>query len=215
MTMDYRLNPRSIEEESFRIIRNRLLGHRFGPGEQTVVERVIHATADFSYAETLRFSPEAVSSGVAALQRGCTVVTDTRMAWAGINRSLLRSLGVRLLCALDAEGVEVVSRAQGVTRAMVSMKMVAEREREALFLVGNAPTALFALVKLFEEGKIVPPLIVGVPVGLVGAKEAKDALRGTSIPSITTVGSRGGTPVAVAILHALLYLALGESHGRG
>jgi len=212
--MDYRLNPRSIEEESFRIIRSHLSGRHFGSGERAVVERVIHATADFSYAEILRFSPQAVDSGVSALQRGCTVVTDTRMAWAGINRSLVRSLGVRLLCALDVDGVEVLSRAQGVTRAMVSMKMVAEREREAVFLVGNAPTALFALLELFEEGKITPPLVVGVPVGLVGAREAKEALQSTAIPSITTAGCRGGTPVAVAILHALLHLALEGSHGN-
>ncbi len=211
--MAYLRDPQAIEAESFRLIRAGIAGKSFAPLERAVVERVIHATADFSYAEDLRFSPGVVEHALGALKRGCALVTDTRMAKAGVNPRLCGALGLEVRCALEYEGVEVLARRKKVTRAMASMMLVAEQERDAIFLVGNAPTALFALVELFWEGKTQASLVIGVPVGLVGAEEAKKALRATSLPSITTVGPRGGTPVAVAILHALLKLAVGESHG--
>lgn len=206
--MEYLLDPEAIERESFRIIRARISEKNLPPMEQNIVERVIHATADFAYAEDLCFAPGAVQSGLAALRQGCLVVTDTRMAKAGINQRLLGALGGKVLCALEEEGVERLAQGKGVTRAMAAMRHVASKVHGAIFLIGNAPTALFALVELFQEGKFSSPLVVGVPVGLVGAKEAKKALRATSLPSITTLGPKGGTPVAVAILHALCHLAL-------
>lgn len=212
--MIYFRDPQVIEAESFRIIRAALAGKGFPFLEQVVIERVIHATADFSYAEQLRFSPGAVESGIVALRRGCPVVTDTRMAWMGINRKLAEALGVEVRCAPNAEGVEELARKWKITRAMASILCEAERKEDAIFLIGNAPTALFALVELFREGKVNAPLVIGVPVGLVGAQEAKEALRATSLPSITTVGPKGGTPVAVAILHALFKLVLGDEDGR-
>lgn len=208
-------DPRAIEMESFSLIRAFLSGKDFPLPERIVIERVIHATADFSYAEALRFSCGAVERGLVALRQGCSVVTDTRMAWAGINREVSQALGVEIHCALDEEGVGELSQKRGITRAMASIIKAAEKRREALFLVGNAPTALFTVVELFWEGKISPPLVVGVPVGLVGAKEAKEALEGTTLSYITTSGPKGGTPVAVAIFHALCKLALEDTSESG
>ncbi|MEN3186064.1 MAG: precorrin-8X methylmutase [Atribacterota bacterium] len=212
---DYLRDPETIQEESFRIIRARIAEKKFSPVERVIVERVIHATADFSYAENLYFSPDAVESGLAALNKGFLVITDTRMAKAGINRGLLEAMGGEVRCILEEEGVEQLAQKKGITRAMAAMRYVALRVKEAVVLIGNAPTALFTLVELFQEGVFSSPLVIGVPVGLVGAEEAKKALRDTSLPSITTMGPKGGTPVAVAIFHALCHLVLEGKHGRG
>ncbi len=212
--MEYLSDPEAIEKESFRIIRARIAGKNLPPVERTIVERVIHATADFAYAEDLCFAPGAVQSGLAALRQGCLVVTDTRMAKAGINQKLLEAIGAKVLCAFEEEGTERLAQGRGMTRAMAAMRCVASKVHGAIFLIGNAPTALFALVELFQEGKLSSPLVVGVPVGLVGAEEAKKALRATSLPSITTLGPKGGTPVAVAIFHALCHLTLEGRHEK-
>lgn len=212
--MQYEKNPVTIERESFRIIREHLTLKKFSRKELLIVERVIHATADFEYAELLSFSKEAIASGIEALKRRCPIVTDTRMAEAGINRSLLQALGGRVICSLNESKAERVAEEQNITRAMVSIIRIAEREKEAIFLIGNAPTALFTLLELFQMEKVQSPLVIGVPVGFVGAREAKEALREYPVPSITTRGPKGGTSVAVAILHALFLLAKEENHGK-
>jgi precorrin-8X/cobalt-precorrin-8 methylmutase len=171
-----------------------------------VVMRVIHATADFDFAETLAFSEGAVEAGKKALARGAAVVTDTRMASSGINEKRVTENGGTLRCYMSDESVALEARERGVTRAAVSMERAAAETPEAVFVVGNAPTALLRLCKLAAEGRARPKLIVGVPVGFVNVLESKDALtKLTGFPWISAQGRKGGSSVAAAIVNALLY----------
>ena len=198
--------PEKIEEESFRIIEAELGQHSFSEREFQVVRRVIHASADFEFAKNIRFHPEAISSGVAALQRGGPVVADVEMIQAGISKSGLKRFGGEVNCYISDEDVMDEAKRLGITRAICSMRKAVKTGAE-IYTIGNAPTALFELIRLVQEGASRPALIVGVPVGFVSAVESKEALLELQTPFITTLGRKGGTPVAVAIMNALIRLA--------
>lgn len=206
-------HPHAIAAESFAIIRRGLAerGYAFAPPLATVVERVIHATADFEFAELLRVSPGAIEAGVRALQTGCSVVTDVQMVRAGVNAGRLAALGGSLHCLIDDPEVQTRASANGITRSVQSMRLAAERGllEGAIVVIGNAPTALDEVIRLVATG-VRPALIVGAPVGFVGAAESKDALtKVTSVPWLTIIGRKGGSTVAVAVINALLRLAAG------
>ena len=200
--------PNEIEQASMKIIEQELtaLGREFDADVMPVVKRVIHATADFDFADTMVFSPGAVEAGIRALERGVAVVTDTRMAAAGINKKYVAQNGGAVLCYMSDEDVALEAGERGLTRASVSMERAADKAPGAIFAIGNAPTALLRVCELAAEGKIKPALVIGAPVGFVNVVESKEALtKMDSFPWIVARGRKGGSPVAVAIVNALLY----------
>ena len=202
------MKPMEIEQRSFEII-TELLGNRvLDPENELVIKRVIHTTADFDYADNLTFSEHAVQKGIAALKSGCDIVTDTQMAKAGINKTILASLGGEVHCFMSDPVVAQEAKSRGVTRAFVSMEKAAALEKPCIFAIGNAPTALFSLEALMETGKLHPALIIGVPVGFVNVVESKERIiEAASAPYIVARGRKGGSNVAAAICNALIYSA--------
>ena len=200
------IKPMEIEQRSFEII-TELLGNRvLDPENELVIKRVIHTTADFDYADNLTFSEHAVQKGIAALKSGCDIVTDTQMAKAGINKTILASLGGEVHCFMSDPDVAQGARSRGVTRAFVSMEKAAALEKPCIFAIGNAPTALLSLEQLMEEGKAAPALIIGVPVGFVNVEMSKERIIAAArAPYIIARGRKGGSNVAAAICNALLY----------
>lgn len=201
------MKPMEIEQRSFEII-TELLGNRvLDPGNELVIKRVIHTTADFDYADNLTFSEHAVQKGIAALKSGCDIVTDTQMAKSGINKTILASLGGEVHCFMSDPDVAQEAKTRGVTRAFVSMeKAAALLEKPCIFAIGNAPTALLSLEQLMEEGKAAPALIIGVPVGFVNVEISKERIiEKARAPYIVARGRKGGSNVAAAICNALLY----------
>ena len=199
------IKPMDIEKRSFEIITELLGDTPMEPENELVIKRVIHTSADFDYAQNLVFSPGAVKLGIQALRSGCDIVTDTQMAKAGINKSLLGKLGGTVHCFMSDEDVAEEAKRRGITRAAVSMERAAKLEKRCIFAIGNAPTALIALKELMEQGKLNPALIIGVPVGFVNVVESKELILGTQVPHIVARGRKGGSNVAAAICNALLY----------
>lgn len=199
-----------IEKESFRIIGTELDESAIPPAELPVVKRVIHSTADFEFKDILRFTPNAVRAGVEAIRKGCNIVTDVKMVEAGITRARLTPFGAKLWCFSSDADVIRESRLNATTRTAASMRKAARYMECGIVAVGNAPTALSELIRLVKEGAPLPALVVGVPVGFVGAVEAKEELRKSGIEHITTVGRKGGSTVAVAIVNALAIEAAGR-----
>jgi precorrin-8X/cobalt-precorrin-8 methylmutase len=200
---------RSIEDGSFAVIDAEAGPHVFLPEEWQVVRRVIHATADFEFKELMRFHPEAISAGVRALRGGCPVLVDVRMIAAGLNEERLAAYGCTIRSYISDEDVIAEAKARNSTRAIESMRK-AQRLGTldgAIVAIGNAPTALLEIVRLVKEEGARPALVVGVPVGFISAAESKEAALALSTPYIVARGRKGGSPVAVAILHALLLLS--------
>ena len=199
------LNPEAIEAESFRIIAEELGEHSFSPEEFAVVQRAIHSTADFEFAKTLRFAPDAIRSGIEAIRAGRSIVADVQMIQAGINKTGLKKFGGEVYCFISDDVVVAAAKEAGLTRAIMSMRKAARQLPGAIYAIGNAPTALLELLKLAETSQ--PSLVVGVPVGFVSAAESKEDLYQSTLPYITALGRKGGTPVAVSIINALIRLA--------
>jgi len=213
--MSVHLRPEEIEAESFRIIDAEVGEHPWPPGEWEVVRRAIHTSADFDYARTMSFSPDALARGIEALRSGRGLVTDTTMALAGINKRLLKRVGVRAFCFVADPDVSELAVSEGITRSIAAMRKAAGDPANGVFVIGNAPTALFELLRLVREEELRPGLVVGLPVGFVGAEESKEALiREASFPFITNRGRKGGSNVAAAVVNALLLLAL-ENEEKG
>lgn len=204
--------PADIENTSMAIISRELeqRGICPEPGTEAVVKRVIHATADFDYADNLRFTQGAVEQGIQALLRGTPIVTDTNMALAGVSKPSLQVLGIEAMCFMAHEMVIEQAKANGTTRAVAAMDLAAQRCPGAILAVGNAPTALFEITALMERG-LRPGLVIGVPVGFVNVVESKErvlaACQAYGVPAIVALGRKGGSTVATAILNALLYTA--------
>ena len=199
------IRPMDIEKRSFEIITEILGENQPAPENELVVKRVIHTTADFDYAETLSFSQGAVAKGVEALRSGCDIVTDTQMARAGINKTVLGKLGGQVHCFMSDPDVAEEAKARGVTRAIVSMERAAALTKPCIFAIGNAPTALISLRELIDGGNLSPALVIGVPVGFVNVVESKELIMGAGVPYIVARGRKGGSNVAAAICNAMLY----------
>ena len=197
--------PMDIEKRSFEIITELLGERRLNPENELVIKRAIHTTADFDYADNLVFSPHAVQKGIEALRGGCDIVTDTQMAKAGINKTILGKLGGEVHCFMSDEDVAREAKERGVTRAIVSMERAARLPKPCIFAIGNAPTALICLRELINAGKLNPALIVGVPVGFVNVVESKELIMEAGVPYIVARGRKGGSNVAAAICNAMLY----------
>lgn len=172
------------------------------PAERAIVRRVIHATADFSFARSMRIHPKAVEVGLAALKQGRPVFCDVRMLAAGVTHA-----GGEVLCAIGDPDVIEAAKANGCTRAAAAMEKLAPRFAGAIMAVGNAPTAIWRLLEIAKAGGPRPALVVGLPVGLVGARESKLALAASDLVYITNDTARGGSPAAAAVVNALAKLA--------
>jgi precorrin isomerase len=200
-----------IEAESYRILSERLDLSGLGPLSRAVVERVVHASADLEYARSLVLDESELAAGVDALRRSAPVVADVEMVAVGIT-------GVPAECYLGrvpaGEEDDATPDDDGPlpTRSATAMRMAAREHRQgAVFAVGCAPTALAELVSLARNGQVQPALVIGLPVGFVGAAEAKEALRASGLPAVSNVGEKGGSAVAAAAVNALVRLA--RAHG--
>ena len=209
--MSVHLSPEEIEAQSFRIIDAEVGAHPWSPAEWPVVRRAIHTSADFEYARSLFFSPDVVEKAVEALRRGRGIVTDTTMALSGIGKERLARFGIGVSCFVADPEVAREAKAQGVTRSILAMRKGAADPANGIFVIGNAPTALFELLRLVREENLRPDLVVALPVGFVGAAESKEQLvlegEGLGVPFITNRGRKGGSNVAAAVVNALLILA--------
>ena len=207
--------PMDIEGERMRRIQEELdaRGIVLPPDRAAVVKRVIHTTADFDYGENLWFTSGAAEAGTAALKRGAAIVTDTNMARAGVSAAACERLGAERLCYMADPRMARRAGELGVTRAAAAVDLWAELHPEAVFAVGNAPTALLRMAELIEEGRLRPALVIGVPVGFVNVVESKERIWSVclerQIPAIVAMGRKGGSAVAAAICNALLYQAAG------
>jgi len=207
---DFILNPEQIETESMRFIRTGLT-RPWSEDEFPVVERLIHTSGDPSLEQVIAIHPQAIACGLKALKEGANVITDVEMVRAGIAKDKLKSLGGTVQSFLNAPGVAEQAKEWGITRSMTAIRMHPESLRGSIVAIGNAPTALLEVLRLAENPETCPALIIGIPVGFVGAKESKDLLWGRqSIPSITILGTRGGSPLAATVVNALIYTALKE-----
>ncbi len=206
------MNLDPITAESFAIVDAELaaLGIQLPPDQHLLVRRAIHSTADFELAHTLRFHPQAIERGVATLRAGAAVVTDVRMVAVGIDRRRLHALGGRVLCQVAEQATADEARTTGATRSAAGVRLALREAREgAIVVIGNAPTALREVLRQVDAGTSRPALIIGVPVGFVDAAESKAALmERDSVPWIAVAGRKGGSPVAAALINALLHLAV-------
>jgi len=203
---------RSIEDGSFAIIDREAGAHEFGPAEWQVVRRVIHATADFEFKTLMRFHPDAIRAGVAALRAGCPIVVDVKMIAAGLSEDRLSAYGCAVHSFISDDDVIASAKADNSTRAIQAMRKAHRLAllNGAIIAIGNAPTALLEVARLVHEESAKPALVIGVPVGFVSASESKDATLALSTPFIVALGRKGGSPIAVAVIHALLLLSTEE-----
>jgi len=195
-----------IENQSFTIIDTEIGSTSFSHEEYTIVRRIIHATGDFDFAKTIRFHKDAVTKGVQAIRQGKDILVDVRMVEAGINKKALSQWGGKVICLIDNEEITSTANRQGKTRAEIAMeKGIADNT--GIVAIGNAPTALLRILETMKAHSSSFYLVIGVPVGFVNASESKEALSNQSHPFITTLGRKGGSPVAVAIVNSLLQIA--------
>ena len=203
------MKPEEIEVESFRIIDTEAGDHGWPSSEWQIVRRAIHTSADFEYAQSMVLSEDVIDYAVAALKSGAGIVTDTNMALSGISKPRLADFGCPLSCHVADPDVAGQAKAGGITRSIAAMRKAVADPANRIFVIGNAPTALFELLRLIEKGAAKPALIIGLPVGFVGAEESKNALASGNydIPFITNIGRKGGSNVAAAVVNALAILA--------
>lgn len=199
------VKPMDIEKRSMEIITSELNGRTWPEPEFSIVKRCIHTSADFDYADNLCFSENAAMLGVEALRRGAVIVTDTKMAWSGINKTKLAEYGGEAFCFMSDADVAAEAKERECTRAAICMERGAALGKEVIFAVGNAPTALIRLYELIQEGKVKPALIIGAPVGFVNVVEAKELIMTAGVPYIVPRGRKGGSNIAATICNAMLY----------
>ncbi|MBQ7584319.1 MAG: precorrin-8X methylmutase [Lachnospiraceae bacterium] len=217
------IKPEDIEKRSFEIIKDKLKAQNISvPFDyeaksaeelelcRSIIYRCIHTTADFDYAQTMRFSQGSVDIIRELLLKGADIITDTNMALAGINKKRLEAFGGRVHCFMADEDVARRAEETGMTRASMSMEKAvglhkANPAKPVIFAVGNAPTALISLHKLYYEGDFKPDFIIGVPVGFVNVVASKELIKHSDIPFIINEGCKGGSSVAAAIVNAILY----------
>ena len=201
------IKPSQIEARSFEIIGEILAEQdkEVDPRYEHIIKRCIHTSADFDYADSMYFS-EGVEERIRdAIRQGATIVTDTRMAQSGINKKRITEYGGEVLCFIGDEDVAKEAKERGLTRSYISMEKASRLEGPVIFAIGNAPTALFSIVELAEQGKLDPVAVIGVPVGFVNVVESKERLIDAGIPCIVARGRKGGSNIAACIVNAIQY----------
>jgi precorrin-8X/cobalt-precorrin-8 methylmutase len=200
------IEPHNIEKRSFEIIQEEMGEIYLDKEIEPIVKRVIHTSADFDYLENMCFSKNAVKKAKEALKNKATIITDTNMAYSGINKKIAAKYGVNIRCFMANEDVAEEAMKRGETRAAVSMERAAMIKGPLIFAIGNAPTALIKLYEMIKNGIFKPELIIGVPVGFVNVVEAKELIMSLeNVEYIVAKGRKGGSNVAAAICNALLY----------
>lgn len=205
----YIKKPMDIENKSMNIIDEVMGDTDFSPDQMIIAKRMIHTTGDFEYRKIIHFQNEFLKVAKEEIKKGARIFTDTKMSSIGINKPALAKANSELFCFIDDERVFKMSKEKETTRSACAVDLAVE-EGIDIFVIGNAPTALFRILELVKEKKINPKFIVGVPVGFVGAAESKDYLREFNIPAISTIGNKGGSNVAASIINALLYMVVGR-----
>ena len=202
------MKPQEIEDLSFKIIEEEAGEHGFDELHWPVVRRMIHTSADFEYIKSIRFSDKAVEKGIRAIQKGCPIFTDTNMARVGIRKGEISAFGGSVECLMTDTRVAEMAEKNGTTRALAAVDLACEKMDGAIYVVGNAPTALLRLIELIRQGKAKPALVVGFPVGFVNAAESKAELETISDAAyITNQGRKGGSNIAASVLNALAIMA--------
>lgn len=206
------LGPMEIESRSMEIISRELEQMEISPDpvRAPTIKRCIHCSADFDYAKTLKFSWDAVAKGITLLRSGATIVTDTNMALAGINKRALDFCKATAVCFMADPEVAREARERGVTRALVSMERASRLAGPIIIAVGNAPTALLGLYDMIRSGIFIPDLVIGVPVGFVNVVASKERIMASGVSYIVNEGRKGGSNVAAAIVNSLLYQVEGS-----
>lgn len=208
--MDYIKDPSKIEEKSFIIIQEIIdeikPSYKFkNKLEELIIKRAIHTSADFDYLDILKISDKATEKIIEALNEKATIYTDTTMALSGINKRVLDKIGCSYQCLIsDPETIEL-AKEKGITRSMAAVEVAAKKEGKKIFVFGNAPTALFKAIELSQEKRLNAEVIIGVPVGFVGASESKEALINSNLEYIASQGRKGGSNIAASIVNAILY----------
>lgn len=205
------IQPQEIETKSFEMITEELGAHPFSDDQYRVVQRVIHATADFDLGRSMKFHPDAVEAGIRAIQAGEPIIADVQMVQVGISKPRLKTFGGDVHVYISDADVMEKAKAENTTRAIISIRKATSQIKGGIYAIGNAPTALLELIRLVKEGKANPSLVIGVPVGFVSAAESKEELAKLDIPFITNLDRKGGSPVAVAAVNALSILATERS----
>ncbi|BBB89396.1 MAG TPA: precorrin-8X methylmutase [Methylomusa anaerophila] len=205
--MNYISDPQAIETRSMEIIAAHLAGLKLTDQAVKVYSRIIHAAGDPDYAKIISIHPDAIAAGMQALKQGQSIYCDVEMVRTGINKRRLAEFGGEAHCLIADPGIAEQAKQAGITRSMAAMRAFAGKLDGAVLAIGNAPTALFEVIKIMQESQLRPALIVGVPVGFVGAAESKEYLvRNSPVPYITVHGNKGGSPIAASAINAMLYM---------
>lgn len=205
--MDFIKKPMDIENRSMEIIAPYLEKLNLNEEEIKVYSRIIHAAGDVEYAPIIRLHPESIGAAKKALQSGCNIYTDVEMVRTGINKRKLASFGGEVFCRVAEPEIAAAAKEQGITRSMAAMRSFGQEMNGAIIAIGNAPTALFEVLRMVEEEGLRPAAIVGIPVGFVGAADSKAALASnTLVPYVTVEGTKGGSPIAAAVINAIMYI---------
>jgi precorrin-8X/cobalt-precorrin-8 methylmutase len=198
-----------IEKKSFDIIDSEVGRHDYDPMQWAIVRRIVHSTADFEFATgkgRIVFHPRAIESAFAAMRNRCSVVTDVDMVLAALNKKLIVDLGLRPSCYISDSVLAEEARTSGRTRSELAMRRAADDINGGIAVIGNAPTALYELIRMISEGVTKPALVIGIPVGFVSAPESKEELARLDVPFITNSGRKGGSPAASAAMNAMMLL---------
>jgi precorrin-8X/cobalt-precorrin-8 methylmutase len=207
--MDYIVDPNEIDRNSIKIIDEFLVGHQYGEVEKNIVRRLIHTSGDPGILEQIVIHPQAALQGVEALARGAKIFTDVTMVQAGLRRPQLEELGIVTQCLVHDTSIAEEAKALGITRSMLALRKAGRALDGAVVAIGNAPTALFELIRLHQEEGITPAFVAGIPVGFVGAAESKEALLTCpGLPHVTVRGTKGGSPMAACVINVLLGAAV-------
>ena len=205
--MDFIKEPMAIENRSMELIAPHLEGLGLDERATKLYSRLIHASGDVGYAPITRVHPEAIDRAIEALKAGAHIYTDVEMVRTGINKKKLASFGGEVHCLVADPEIAAEAKELGITRSMVAMRRFGKDLDGSIVAIGNAPTALFEVLRLVREEGIRPACIVGIPVGFVGAAESKAELAENGIvPYITVEGTKGGSPIAAAAINALMYI---------
>lgn len=205
--MDYIKQPMEIENRSMEIIAPHLEGLNLDEAQTKVYSRMIHASGDVEYAPVIKIHPDAIKATQEALKKGANIYTDVEMVRTGIHKASFNRYGGKIECRVSDPEIARLAKEKGITRSMAAMRSFGKDLDGAIIAIGNAPTALFEVLRMVDEEGIKPAVIIGIPVGFVGAADSKELLaKNTKIPYITVEGTKGGSPIAASAINAIMYL---------